>query len=111
LCVGWSSLISLPISLLSTAIYSETFWQRVWAAEDSQSLRIGGILGFLLTTIVIAFFGFVGFLGQWAGLDALDSKQNLAFFVPFVGSKADWVGIVLVLLAATMNEVSDTSCS
>lgn len=115
---GLSSCFALPISLLSSAIYSEAFWQRCWvstylptylpmvmqglpaithltilshcihanklqAAEDPYSLRWGAIVGFFLTTVVIAFFGFVGFLGLWAGLPRLDDNNNLAFFVPF----------------------------
>jgi hypothetical protein len=32
-------MVSLPISVLSSSIYSEAFWQRVWAAEDPRALR------------------------------------------------------------------------
>ena len=99
---GYSSIWSLPISLISSAIYTESFWQRVWAAESPQVLRKAGFWSCILTTIVIAFFGFVGFLGLWAQLPPLDDFNNLAFFVPFQQSSA--FGVVLVVLAATMNE-------
>ncbi len=107
---GLSSIFSLPISLLSSACYQESFWQRVWAAEDKRSLRYGAMLGFVMTTVVIAFFGLVGFLGQWAALPPLDDHNNLAFFVPFSdavtgGSPGSVViRVLLVVLATTMNE-------
>jgi len=107
---GLSSIFSLPISLLSSACYHESFWQRVWSAEDKRSLRYGAALGFVLTTVVIAFFGTVGWLGLWAGLPPLDDHNNLAFFVPFsdavtggsVGSVV--IRVMLVVLGTTMNE-------
>jgi hypothetical protein len=36
---GLSSIWSLVISLISSTIYSEAFWQRVWAAQDPKALR------------------------------------------------------------------------
>jgi hypothetical protein len=80
------------------------FWQRVWAAKDQRALRLGGLWGFVITTVVIGFFGLVGFLGLWAGLPPLDDHNNLAFFVPFSERRVDWVKVILVILAATMNE-------
>jgi Na+/proline symporter len=107
---GLSSIFSLPISLLSSACYQESFWQRVWSAEDKRSLRYGAALGFALTTVVIAFFGTVGWLGLLAELPPLDDHNNLAFFVPFsdaatggsVGSMV--IRVMLVVLVTTMNE-------
>ena len=60
----------------------------------------------MLTTVVIAFFGTVGWLGLWAGLPPLDDHNNLAFFVPFAGGSVGSVVIrvMLVVLATTMNE-------
>ncbi|KAM3573643.1 hypothetical protein VYU27_004376 [Nannochloropsis oceanica] len=107
---GLSSIFSLPISLLSSACYQESFWQRVWSAEDKRSLRYGAALGFALTTVVIAFFGTVGWLGLLAELPPLDDHNNLAFFVPFsdeaTGSHLSSmvIRVMLVVLATTMNE-------
>lgn len=107
---GFSSIFSLPISLLSSACYQESFWQRVWAAEDKRSLRQGALLGFMLTTLVIGFFGTVGWVGLWADLPPLDDHNNLAFFVPFsdpvTGRNAGALvmRVLLVVLSTTMNE-------
>src|SRR5690242_5353259 len=81
-----SACLCLPgPSILSSAVFSEALWQRVWAAENPKSLRRGAVLGFVITTLVIGFFGLVGWLGQWAGLQPLpgDVHNNLVFFVPF----------------------------
>jgi len=100
---GFSSIFSLPISLISASVYAESFWQRVWAAKSPSVLRKAGWWSCILTTIVIAFFALVGFLGQWAGLPPLDAHNNLAFFVPFTGAPAS-LCVLLVVLGATMNE-------
>lgn len=92
------------ISLYYLQPFISWYHCRVWAAEDPRSLHLGSVIGFALTTVVIAFFGFVGFLGGWANLTPLDDYGNLAFFVPFVGSTGNWVAVILVLLAVTMNE-------
>ncbi len=105
---GLSSIFSLPISLLSSAVFSDVFWARVWSAEDKTSLKRGALCGFGLTTLVIAFFGFVGFLGQWAGLPPLDDNNNLAFFVPFTphgrAPGAVAIRVLIVVLATTMSQ-------
>lgn len=91
--------------MISAALFTESFWQRVWAAESTESLRKAGWWSCGLTSVVISFFGLIGFLGQWAGLQPLDDYNNLAFFVPFTIRK-DSFGVILVILAATMNESS-----
>ncbi len=54
---GYSSIFSMPCSLMSATVFSEAVWQRVWAAESLTSLRIGGILGTLSVTICVFLCG------------------------------------------------------
>jgi hypothetical protein len=80
----------------------------VWSASDKTSLKRGALCGFGLTTLVIAFFGFVGFLGQWSALPPLDDNNNLAFFVPFTphgrAPGAVAIRVLIVVLATTMSQ-------
>lgn len=106
---GYSSIASMPLSLLTAAIFSEAVWQRVWASESKRTLIMGGSIAFALTTCVVFLFGFFGFLGAWAGLSPLDETGNLSFFVPFAaaspGGRHDtWIQVILVILTAVMNE-------
>jgi len=103
--VGYSSLFSMPVSLMSATLYSEAVWQRVWAAEDDKTLRRAACVGALAVSVVVFFFGFVGFLAVWAGRAGEGTDPNLYFFSLFSkGSEArlDSVPGLMALLCATL---------
>lgn len=40
--LGYSSIFSLPVSLLASTVFSESLWQKVWSGKDRKSIVIGG---------------------------------------------------------------------
>ncbi|KAI9136790.1 hypothetical protein BKA69DRAFT_1042257 [Paraphysoderma sedebokerense] len=108
--LGQQSLFSLPISMIAATVFSETYWQRVWASEDKQQLKVGASIGAILIAIAVFFFGFLGFLASWAGLLATDQEgniienYNLFLFQIFGSSRYSFIGVVTVLLTTVMNQ-------
>jgi Na+/proline symporter len=107
--VGWSSIATLGIALISATVFSDAVWQRVWAAKDSKALYAGAACGAALNMTVTFLIGFGGFIAAWAGL-VTEENVNTAFFELLkVGTGAERVvpiGIlaVLLLIAFVMNE-------
>lgn len=95
-----------PVALASSAIFSETLWQRCWSAKDTRALRLGGILGGVLTTVLIAYFSIIAFLAMW---DDILSLTTYPFFVPFENSTRHWASILLIILTAVMCQGSIAS--
>jgi hypothetical protein len=56
----------MPICLLASTVFSNSVWQRVWAAQSAEALRQGGALGSVAVMIAVLLFGFAGFLAAWA---------------------------------------------
>eukprot|EP00798_Chlamydomonas_sp_ICE-L_P029076 gene29076-32284_t len=75
--VGYGTLFSMPVSLMSATVFSEALWQKVWASKDRKSLLWGGCIGACLITCAVFLFGFGGFLAAWGGLITLDTDINL----------------------------------
>ncbi|TPX69926.1 hypothetical protein SpCBS45565_g02087 [Spizellomyces sp. 'palustris'] len=102
---GWSSIVTMGVSLTAATFYSDAVWQRVWASADARTLRRGAAIGATMATMVAFLFGFGGFLAGWVGYIGDDS--NLAFFdlITKGGTTNDtWIVILVVLIAVTMNE-------
>ena len=73
------------------------------------ALRLGALVGFGLTTALVFFVGFCGWLALAWGLAGPDTNPNLYFFQLLTpkgagGYVASWVGVLVVLLAVMVNE-------
>lgn len=107
---GYSSIFTMPLSLVTATVFSEAMWQRVWASEDKQALRFGAFTAFLMIFIVVMFFGAIGILGGWAGYVGYDTDPNLRVFYTITptenanGIVNSAIGVVILILAVTMSE-------
>jgi len=96
---------------MGASIFSEALWQRVWASEDQQTLRHGAYLGCGLVIFVVFSCGLFGFMAAWAGLITEQTNPNLYMFQIFNSDPTNpnatvdnWVGVLIMILAVTMNE-------
>jgi len=108
---GYSAIMTMPLSLMGASVFSEALWQRVWASQDHRTLKLGSYIGCAAIIFVVFMCGMFGFLASWAGLIDENTNPNLYLFQIFKsegeGSNAtvsNWVGVVIMVLAVTMNE-------
>ncbi|KAJ3131709.1 hypothetical protein HK100_006077 [Physocladia obscura] len=110
--LGWETLATLMLPFICSTFYGEAFWQRVWSAENNNSLRRGAIIGGGMATIVIFILGFGGILAFWSGRANINSENpnnsSYAFFYAFADSKTGMISsavvVVIILFASIMNE-------
>eukprot|EP00281_Chroomonas_sp_CCMP1168_P018380 CAMPEP_0206232428 /NCGR_PEP_ID=MMETSP0047_2-20121206/11407_1 /ASSEMBLY_ACC=CAM_ASM_000192 /TAXON_ID=195065 /ORGANISM="Chroomonas mesostigmatica_cf, Strain CCMP1168" /LENGTH=590 /DNA_ID=CAMNT_0053656157 /DNA_START=179 /DNA_END=1948 /DNA_ORIENTATION=+ len=109
---GYSSILTLPVSLVAATAFSEQVWQRCWASESPQTLRRGAWIGFISVTIFVFLAGFFGYMAAWSGLiDFENTNVNVYLFQVFKRSPSDggytvnnWITVLVLILAAIMNE-------
>jgi len=107
---GYSSIFTMPLSLVTATVFSEAMWQRVWASEDKKALRFGAFTAVFLIFTVVFFFGAIGILGGWAGYVGFDTDPNLRVFYTVTPTESangvvnSAIGVVILLLAVTMSE-------
>jgi hypothetical protein len=107
---GWLAIFTLGVSLVSSTMFSEAVWQRVWASRDRRALYGGAALGCSAIVIVVFLSGFGGWLAFVGGFATFDSNPNTYLMqilskVPGQASRVDsGVGVIVVLLAIIMNE-------
>ena len=106
---GLSSLFSMPVSLVCATLFSESMWQRVWAAEAPKARLHAAWMAAVSVAVVVFFFGFAGFLALWSGRVPPDTDPNLLFFSIF--NEPDQPvelrnvpGLLAFLCAAVMSE-------
>ncbi|KAI8817845.1 uncharacterized protein EV422DRAFT_540176 [Fimicolochytrium jonesii] len=113
---GWTSIVTMGVSMTAATFFSDAVWQRVWASVDTRSLRRGATVGALIATFVAFFFGFGGVLAEWLGYynaapedinTCTNCDPNLAFFYLLTKGNTStdvWIIVLVVILAAVMNE-------
>lgn len=106
---GYSSIAAMPISLAAATVFSEGFWQRVWASADDRALKRGALWASIAVTLVCFLFGFGGFLALWAGYQPSQPDPNgtNSFFTLLTAGNVvapDWVLVVVAAITVTMSE-------
>ncbi|KAI9152541.1 hypothetical protein H9P43_009333 [Blastocladiella emersonii ATCC 22665] len=104
--LGYSTLFTLPASMIASTFFSEGCWQRVWAAESRTALRKGALAGGFIISLAIALLGLTGLLSTWAYAPVIDyagPSANLLTFYALGPNQYSWVGAAMVVLAVTMN--------
>lgn len=100
--LGYNSLVAMPLALAGSVVFSESFWQKAWAANNDADLKKGSIYASFLIIIIVFLFGFYGFIAAWAGYSSDD--PNLALFAIFQNNKESWILVIICNMAVIMNE-------
>lgn len=110
---GFSSICSMPVSLLSSLVFTEATWQRIWAATDDRALKRASWMAFVGVSLMTFLFGFVGFVALWNGRAGPDTDPNLYFFAFFStepdSSLDSLPGLAALLCAAVLSEAQADS--
>ncbi|CAI5475751.1 unnamed protein product [Closterium sp. Yama58-4] len=102
---GLASIAVMPISLISSTLFSEAMWQRCWASASRKALLGGAALASVAVTIVVFLFGFGGLLAVWGGVWQPNedfTNTNTILFSLF--NNTTWVLVITTVLAVVMSE-------
>mmetsp|Transcript_18999 Transcript_18999/g.31074 ORF Transcript_18999/g.31074 Transcript_18999/m.31074 type:complete len:534 (+) Transcript_18999:429-2030(+) len=107
--LGYSSIFTMPLSLITATVFSEAMWQRVWASESRAALRGGATIAACMVFVVVFLVGFTGILGGWSGNAGYDTDPNLRIFQVLNPEQdktivSSAIGVVVIVLAVTMSE-------
>jgi hypothetical protein len=73
---GYIAIFTLTVSLISSTMFSEAVWQRVWASATPRALYGGAVVGFVSITIVVFLSGFGGWLAFVWGYASFEAGTN-----------------------------------
>ncbi|WP_249975874.1 sodium:solute symporter [Vreelandella olivaria] len=91
--------LTLVIAVTAANLFHQGYWQRVWAAQDNQSLGRGAWLGGGMTMLVVMVIGGVGIMAAMSGV-AL-GEPPMPFFA-LLGNAPVWVTLPALVLAVTL---------
>lgn len=97
--VGIEAGITLVIAVVAANMFHQGYWQRVWAARDTRSLTLGGVLGGVGSIPVVLLVGVLGILALGAGLDL--GEPPVPFFALVTGLP-DWVIVMVLVLGVAL---------
>ena len=87
------------IAVAATNLFHQGNWQRIYAAKNNLVLKKSLLFSFILIIPIVFFMGISGIVAI-----SLDSKVNpdLAFFSVILKDKAEFLSIVIIILAVTL---------
>jgi len=102
---GFSSILTMPMTVMTFALFHEGFWQRIWASVSERDLWLGAGIGAFLAMASVALFGLGGLIAIRAGYADSHTAPNMFFFSLFAGSELNrsWEGVVVLLAACVMS--------
>ncbi len=96
---GWETAASLILGLTATSLFSQGYWQRVYAARDSRALVRGFVGAGLAVMPIILILGGFGFVAMGAGLV---DEPSVALFSVVLEAAPAWLALVVVLLGVAL---------
>ena len=96
---GLEVALTLILAVTAANLFHQGYWQRVWAAHDTATLRRGAVLGALAAAPVVALVGAMGVLAAGSGVDL--GSPPAPFFALLTGLPA-WVAVVVLVLAVAL---------
>ncbi|MDR5897629.1 sodium:solute symporter [Halomonas vilamensis] len=91
--------LTLVIAVTAANLFHQGYWQRVWAAENNQSLGRGAWLGGGATVLVVMLIGGLGMLAAMSGV-AL-GEPPIPFFA-LLSEAPSWLALPALILAVTL---------
>jgi hypothetical protein len=73
---GYIAIFTLTVSLISSTMFSEAVWQRVWASTTPRALYGGAVVGFVSITCIVFLSGFGGWLAFVWGYASFEAGTN-----------------------------------
>lgn len=91
--------LTLVIAVTAANLFHQGYWQRVWAAQDDQSLGRGAWLGGAMTVVVVMAIGGLGMLAAMSG--AALGEPPIPFFA-LLSDAPIWLTLPALVLAVTL---------
>lgn len=90
------------IAILGAAMFNQGDWQRIFASQDSESVKRGFGLAALAVIPMIFLAGMFGIAAAGLGLLADQGDASVAFFILLSEALPEWLTLVIVLLAVVL---------
>ncbi|KAI8899178.1 hypothetical protein BC833DRAFT_619653 [Globomyces pollinis-pini] len=103
---GKGSFLTLGVALVSSTMFSDAIWQRVWSAKDDKALIRGSWIGAIMVIVIVFLFGLGGFISSWAGLVTDDPNNAFLELLKIGGEIPIGMLLCICLIATTMNEAA-----
>ena len=91
--------LTLVIAVTAANLFHQGYWQRVWAAQDEQSLGRGAWLGGGMTILVVMVIGGVGMMAAMSGVSL--GEPPMPFFA-LLSDAPIWITLPSLVLAVTL---------
>jgi hypothetical protein len=85
---GYIAIFTLTVSLISSTMFSEAVWQRVWASATPRALYGGAVVGCVSITCIVFLSGFGGWLAFVWGYASFEAGTNPNIYLLQVSGKA-----------------------
>jgi solute:Na+ symporter, SSS family len=94
--------VYIVVAIAGAELLNQSWWQRVYAAEDGETVRRSFAISGLTVVPIVLVAGLFGVVAAGFGLLEGPGDASVALFVLVLETLPEWVGLVVVLLAVLL---------
>lgn len=94
--------IYIVVAIAGAELLNQSWWQRVYAAEDGRAVRRSFLVSGLTVVPIVLVAGLFGVAAAGYGLLDVSGDASVALFVLVLETLPEWVGLIVVLLAVLL---------
>lgn len=94
--------VYVVVAIAGAELLNQSWWQRVYAAEDGETVRRSFGISALAIVPVVLFAGLFGVIAAGYGLVEGPGDASVALFLVVLATLPEWVGLVVVLAAVLL---------
>ncbi len=94
--------IYIVVAIAGAELLNQSWWQRVYAAEDGRAVRRSFLVSGLTVVPIVLVAGLSGVAAAGYGLLDGSGDASVALFVLVLETLPEWVGLIVVLLAVLL---------
>ncbi len=87
------------IAVAATNLFHQGNWQRVYAAKNYQTLKLGLIISFLIIVPIVCLMGFIGMVSF--SLDS-STRPDLGFFTLLLKEQTELLSLMIIVLGLSL---------
>lgn len=94
--------VYIVVAIAGAELLNQAWWQRVYAAEDGETVRRSFAISGLAVVPIVVVAGLFGVIAAGFGLVDAPGDASVALFRLVLETLPEWVGLVVVLLAVLL---------
>lgn len=100
--IAWESFYVLSAAMISSNLFHQGYWQRVYSAKSNKDILIGILIASGLIIVTFSVLGLFGVIAIWGGLCCQNEVEYNNVFFSITSNLPSWINVLVLILATAL---------